>query len=382
MIGTRRLTLGVHWLFWLIAALIGFLYSYALIPTLLWMVVIFVSVLVHELGHAFTALLFGQSAHIQLLAFGGMTERRGPSIGLGKEFFVTFNGPLFGYGLAAASFGILHLSLPPVLLYCFHIAFLINLVWSTLNLLPILPLDGGHLLRIIMEAIFGAKGVAYALLTGVILGGCAIIALFILQQYLLGALLFLLTFESFRAWRQVRHLAESDRRPDLQAEIDRAFHRLEEGALEDALAIFRHVRTASGGKGLIGIAATEGEGRTLAKMGQEKAAYSLLQPIQKNLTPHALPLLQRLAYKTGDFATAVQVGKECYQLTPDPQIALTNAYSHAQMREAEPAIGWLKCAEREGLPNLATALQHAAFDAIREDPAFVKYASTLHELTP
>ena len=71
-------------LFFLTAALIGFLWSNTLMGTLIWMMIIFVSVLVHEYGHALTAKAFGQSPRIELVAFGGLTIPQGKRLSLRK----------------------------------------------------------------------------------------------------------------------------------------------------------------------------------------------------------------------------------------------------------------------------------------------------------
>ena len=40
---------------------------------MIWVFVIFISILVHEFGHALTACYFGQKPRIELVAFGGLT---------------------------------------------------------------------------------------------------------------------------------------------------------------------------------------------------------------------------------------------------------------------------------------------------------------------
>jgi stage IV sporulation protein FB len=89
--------------FWMLAALIGYLNSQSLPLTLIWMVVIIISVLVHEYGHALTAMAFGQRARIELVSFGGVTHRHGHKLNLWKEFLVVLNGPCLGLLLCAVS---------------------------------------------------------------------------------------------------------------------------------------------------------------------------------------------------------------------------------------------------------------------------------------
>ncbi|NDD59281.1 MAG: stage IV sporulation protein FB, partial [Chlamydiae bacterium] len=83
--------------FWLVAALIGFLYSRDFVGAAMWTFVIFISVLFHELGHAITALFCGMKPRIELVAMGGMTFHEGDSLPFTKRFLIVFNGPFFGF---------------------------------------------------------------------------------------------------------------------------------------------------------------------------------------------------------------------------------------------------------------------------------------------
>src|SRR5512147_2302977 len=61
----------VHPLFWLIALLLGSSGDLLLIP--IWVAVVFISILIHELGHAFAFRRFGQRSQIILHFAGGLT---------------------------------------------------------------------------------------------------------------------------------------------------------------------------------------------------------------------------------------------------------------------------------------------------------------------
>lgn len=375
---TKRLSLSIHPLFWLFAALLGYLWSHTLVGTLIWIVVIFVSVLVHELGHALTGLLFKQQVHIQLLMFGGMTTRSGPSIRLWKEFILTLNGPVAGYALSAAAFGIWYVLQPtsPIIHVMLSSFVWINLFWSTVNLFPVLPLDGGHLLRIVLEAIFGAKGTAYALLVGVILGGAITVAAFIVGWILVGAVFFLLTFESFRGWMSYRHVVEGDRDQSLQEIYRQAELAMQSGATDRAIAGFEHVRQRTG-RGLLYTAATETLARLLRQRGEPERAYEYLKQVRKRLSPQSLPLLQELAFSQHDYQTVVEVAKDCFQVNPNYSVAWMAALAHAARQEVRPAIGWLECAIREGLPDVGGALADAKLDPIRKDPKFQEFTQSI-----
>ena len=90
---------AIHPLFWLLATVIGWIYSQSLPGVLIWIGIIFFSVLIHEFGHALTAVAFRQRAQIQLVALGGLTSFEGPKLRFWQQFLITFNGPLFGFFL-------------------------------------------------------------------------------------------------------------------------------------------------------------------------------------------------------------------------------------------------------------------------------------------
>ena len=60
--------------FLIVAALIGFLGVGSIEQTIAWIFIVFVSILIHELGHAFTARRFGSQVAIELNGFGGLTR--------------------------------------------------------------------------------------------------------------------------------------------------------------------------------------------------------------------------------------------------------------------------------------------------------------------
>lgn len=113
-------------------------------------VVIVVSILVHELGHAFVARRMGLGpVEIMLHGFGGLASfSKRPTNKQG--FLVSIAGPLAGLTLGAIAWLI-----EPVMvkegshfLVAFGIGLLIwiNIFWSLFNLLPMYPLDGGQVM--------------------------------------------------------------------------------------------------------------------------------------------------------------------------------------------------------------------------------------------
>ena len=122
-------------------------------PTLIleWLIVVFISVLLHELGHALVARQFGLSPQITLYSMGGLTSWSDPiEIAPLKNLAISLAGPAAGFLLG----GVLVMVGPPLLSavpsellsVAYHDLLWVNIGWGVFNLFPILPLDGGHVL--------------------------------------------------------------------------------------------------------------------------------------------------------------------------------------------------------------------------------------------
>ena len=118
-----------------------------------------VSVLLHELGHCLVALQMGIPVRrLRLFLLGGLTEIAKSPRKPGQEGWVAAAGPAVSLVLTAL-FGLLLLAAPSgtaawVLLFE---AFLGNLAVTIFNVLPGLPLDGGRVLRAGFWALTGRR---------------------------------------------------------------------------------------------------------------------------------------------------------------------------------------------------------------------------------
>lgn len=146
--------------FWLMAAILGFDFLHdGPLYLAIWMLVVFISILVHELGHALTAEALGCPSSIVLYHFGGLAfHHPGVNYTRRARMFITAAGPLAGLALFGLVYGVLYLQsqtgfipIEWVRSHAFRVAVFslvwVNLFWSLFNLLPIYPLDGGHLSR-------------------------------------------------------------------------------------------------------------------------------------------------------------------------------------------------------------------------------------------
>lgn len=374
-----KIPILIHPLFWVMAAFIGFINSGTGTGTFVWVGVIFVSVLVHELGHALTGLAYGQKVSVNLVAIGGVTQRQGPPLKLFREFLVVFNGPLAGLLLFALSRELLLLQGESESLwtYALSVSALVNLFWTLVNLLPIQPLDGGKLLVIICEALMGFRGVRVALFISVLTAVGIGIAFFSVGAILAGALFFLLAFEGYRGWRGSMAMSEKDRDLQLQTTLKAAQADLDAGRLGEAEEKLRQVRD-NVHRGFLHLASSELLADLLANQGRMEEAHEILLPLKGSLSPLGLQLLHRLAYETQRWQEAVELGSDAYQVAPSYEVALLNAIAHAAMEQVEPTVGWLRCSIQEGLPDIQRALDRQEFDPLRTEPTFQAFVASIH----
>ncbi|NES80087.1 MAG: site-2 protease family protein [Moorea sp. SIO2B7] len=149
---------------------------------------LFASVLAHELGHSFAAMQQGiEVKSITLFLFGGLANLEKESETPFQAFLVAIAGPLVSlllFGLFTA-IGVT-IALPTPLAAIISLLASINLILALFNLIPGLPLDGGNILKAAVWQITGNpnKGVIFASRVGqffgwlaVIVGGLAILGI-------------------------------------------------------------------------------------------------------------------------------------------------------------------------------------------------------------
>jgi Zn-dependent protease/CBS domain-containing protein len=130
--------------------------GWAYVAGLAFAVLLYLSVLVHEMSHALMARRYGLPVRSITLHFlGGVTEIDGEPDTPGREFGVSVVGPLTSIAIGGACLALL-LVVPGALLRAALGSLAgANLVIGVLNLVPGLPLDGGRVLR---AAVWKASG--------------------------------------------------------------------------------------------------------------------------------------------------------------------------------------------------------------------------------
>ena len=148
-------TIGVDFL--LITLIIG-LQARPGVYILEWVAVVAVSILIHELGHAFALSRYSIYPEIRLWGMGGLTIS-GFVLPPRKSILVSLAGPLVGIPIAIALM-VLRPWLPagdPIGVIAGDLIF-VNLWWGILNLLPIAGLDGGNILSNLFLLAMGQRG--------------------------------------------------------------------------------------------------------------------------------------------------------------------------------------------------------------------------------
>lgn len=155
----------------------------------------FVSILVHELGHALMIRKYGLPTTISLVAFGGFASYQAGVLDRKQSLFVSMAGPAIQFVLGILMLVLVNNAPIPAesLLYTLiHDLMLISILWSVFNCLPIYPMDGGQ----ILAALLGPKRQKYVFLTGAI---CAILIAVASYRYL-GSLIVPI-FMALFAWK-------------------------------------------------------------------------------------------------------------------------------------------------------------------------------------
>lgn len=198
----------VHISFFLVALLLGFNQG-NIVNILIWVLIVFFSILLHELGHAIASQYFGRSPRIELYSMGGLTITSTYSLlSYPKEILISFAGPLAGFLLGGIVFAIVRYAgaaiyNAPILVSIAGNLLWVNIGWGIVNLIPIIPLDGGSIMRNLYHWLKNPYDERIPLLISIGFGVLAVVASLVLLRSLYIALLAgWLTFNNYRALRQ------------------------------------------------------------------------------------------------------------------------------------------------------------------------------------
>ena len=221
---------SVHPSFWLMGILFGASGNLLLLP--IWVLVVFVSILVHELGHALAFRRYGQHSRVLLYFGGGLTipepvywgsSVANVSLTANQHIFISLAGPGTGFLFAALVIvfvlvtggsvivdrllGFIPLPLSAIMPFGGMVVtalvtwlLWVNIFWGLINLMPVHPLDGGSIARNVLVQVNPVDGVRTSLWLSVIAGGViALISLVFFRSMFIALLFMLLAFQSYQA---------------------------------------------------------------------------------------------------------------------------------------------------------------------------------------
>jgi Zn-dependent protease len=233
----------VHPFFWLVSLLLGLGSGPAEpVETLTWVAVVFVSIVMHELGHAFTQRYYGGQPRITLYSFGGLASCDDCDRSPRAQILISLAGPVAGFILAAIvvllmkvsghetgfawsrsginleAMGVEVLLIQNLGLFVVYFEPLasspanhvvgqllqVNILWGLVNLLPIYPLDGGRIARELFTLNNARNGIIQSLQLSI--GAAILVAGFALvKQQVYTCILFgILAFGNFQALQNYR----------------------------------------------------------------------------------------------------------------------------------------------------------------------------------
>ena len=178
---------------------------------LLWIPVLFVSILLHELGHAAIIGLLGFGAsRISLAGFGGFTLNARHARPW-QDILISLAGPVTSALIALAA-SIVLATVPlashdPMLRQFFPLLQWANIAWAIFNLVPIHPLDGGQALRNLARMFTGERrAVTLSVWISMILGAVAVVIGVFTRDYFLVIIAALLTMQNYQEWHVVKSI--------------------------------------------------------------------------------------------------------------------------------------------------------------------------------
>ena len=220
----------IHPFFWLFMLLLS--NGGPPLGVLVWLVAVVLSLLIHEFGHVAAFRLYGIRSYIVLHAFGGLAipygsgygGSFGPRLAPGPSAFVAFAGPAaellaaamvvamvaaagaevffpFG-GLFSFLPAIGPLGLSPLFDLLISDFVYVSIFWALLNLLPIIPLDGGRISQALFQRIDPQTGLKQALVLSMITAGfVAAFMLVKLGSWWNAGLFAFLAFQNFQTFQ-------------------------------------------------------------------------------------------------------------------------------------------------------------------------------------
>lgn len=174
-----------------------------LVWSVAYMLLLFTCVVLHELGHCFTARRFGVGVpRILLLPIGGMAEFDSIPRRPRSEILIALAGPAVNFLLVILLIAFVRfppgwnpIEAEPTIAELFRHLVILNLIMGTFNLVPVFPMDGGRVLRALLAIRLPyVRATFYAASVGKVLAVAGAFGMVYLFDNWLGSALFLFIF--------------------------------------------------------------------------------------------------------------------------------------------------------------------------------------------
>jgi len=376
----RFLNIPVHIspTFWIFLIFFADLYRKISIENLLLGVVAFLSLLIHEYGHAITALRFGARPEIVLEAFGGYAQYDGRNMTPKQQFLITLNGPLLESVLIAVSYFLLksHLFDHYYIRYFLQATFYINTFWCLFNLIPIIPLDGGKLILYFLERRFGEKGYRLSIVIGLIVSILIAPVLFFYHFYFFGTLLLIFSFQNYqmlkrpRVWTNSHHLFRY---------LNLGMEALNKNDTKTAKAILNKLLKCH--EASIKNSATQALARIYLQEGKKEKSYELLLNADPQLLKEGKCLLCKLAFEHQNYELVGRYSQDIYAIDSSYETALLNSKAFAHLNYPKHAGAWLETAfqfENSSEEGLKTLIDQPTYDHVRSQQPFKDFIEKIN----
>ncbi|WP_224248850.1 TPR end-of-group domain-containing protein [Hyalangium gracile] len=409
-----------------------------------WMLIVFVSVLVHELGHAVASRAFGYQPSITLAWMGGHTLPNAPGpIPWHRDVLLTLAGPVFGLllGLACWVGSLLVGDRSEVLDYLLSVGAIANFFWAGLNLLPVLPLDGGRIVSVLAVRLFKHRGFVAAQVLALLI--CLGMVAWGIRQ----RAPFLTLFFAMFGFQAVRAISEAMKRPaplgEAETAVARTLQEAHEAMSKNELSEARRLASSALDNGtaltpdlasrahyLLGwVALKEGQGRmaldhfsqvqrqpvethalaaAFSLVGDEARALPLWEMawrdtgdrtvmheyagslIRSGKEAQALRLpgvdaaaafscAERVLFIRGAYSEAAAMGEAALTHVPNPTIAYDAACAFARARNVTDAVRMLHRARELGFRDGAYAASDEDLAPLHGHPAFEAWLTDLRQ---
>ncbi|MCA1832194.1 MAG: metalloprotease [Actinomycetota bacterium] len=247
---------------------------------LIWVAIVFVTTLVHELGHALAYRAYGRASTITMWGLGGVTHGAGPPLTRARTVIVSLAGSITEIilvGLPALYFAKTLEPASPHGTLALDLLVYVGIGWAILNLLPVLPLDGGRVVATVLEGAYGIKGARAARWLGmVIAAGAAVYG--VTKGFIFAAFFGLLFIAQNRNdLHRLRDAPATDRLAEGHELIDR-------GDIPGALRLAGDVAVEAKNPLIVAAALHLSAWAHLAGARREEAAASLAQ-LPQNIRP-------------------------------------------------------------------------------------------------